>query len=107
MMTYRFDLKQSPLHGVGLFANTPLRKGQIIGRMEMVEVGKLSDFPTLPTVGVVVGEKVLCPRDGFPLWAVNWSEDPNIAVQVSMVFAKKAIAVGEELTINYYKEPDV
>lgn len=106
MTTSRFSISASPLHGVGVFADCSVKKGELVGVMRMVEVGKLDDLVGLPTVGVVHRGYVYVPEFGFPLWAVNHSTTPNItADRWGNVVALEDINNGEELTVLYYKEP--
>lgn len=102
-----FYLGRSEKHGVGLFAVNDMRDGTVIGRMAMQCVGRLADFGNdVPTVGVVgVDGMVYCPISGFPLWAVNWDENPNLAIKTNgEVYALRDIKRDEELTIQYHEK---
>lgn len=102
-------IKKSPLHGVGVFSQFNYRAGDLLTRWSCVDVGSVESFGEhLPTVGVIEEGRLYCPTANapFPLWAVNWSKDPNIGCTPTDVFALRSIRAGDEMTINYYKEPD-
>ena len=102
-----FYLAPSPKHGVGIFATTDIRAGAIIGRMAMQAVGFLADFDDrVPSVGVVgVDGMIYCPVNGFPLWAVNWDANSNIAAKPDgEVYTTRDIKRDEELFIQYHEK---
>lgn len=98
-----YRISKSPIHGVGVFARVSFDKSHIIDHLHTKNVGWVSDYTDLPTVGVVQHGHIYVPLDGFPLWAVNYSDRPNITATPFGVYALRSIRVGDELTIQEYK----
>jgi uncharacterized protein len=89
----------SPIHGQGCFARIGFEPGELIGPFEGVEVAE--DGPHVlwvydPDRGRLIG------RRGTSLlrW-LNHSEDPNAEFDGFELYARLAIAVGSEITIDY------
>src|SRR3990167_2530249 len=98
-MPRNYYIARSPIHGVGVFASCALMAGDTVGSMEMVIVGNIKDYTSLPTVGIVTADgNVFVPINGFPLWAVNYSDTPNVeAASYGIVMVSRNINAGEEL----------
>jgi hypothetical protein len=100
------QIKQSPIHGVGVFATEDIPKDTVIQGGKMVRVGNTSDFLNgLPTVGVVdsVGD-VYVPIEGFAiLWALNYGIEDNVAANQHEIFTTRDVKAGEELLVMEYK----
>src|SRR5262245_55922080 len=110
------EVKDSPIHGKGLFAKATITQGEIVaikggyilnaqGREEMekelgpAEIQITEDFFIAP----VQKEE----RDGSMLYS-NHSCDPNIAIQGQIVFvAMRDITLGEELTHDWATTDDL
>ena len=110
------EVKDSPIHGKGLFAKATITQGEIVaikggyilnaqGREEMekelgpAEIQITEDFFIAP----VQREE----RDGSMLYS-NHSCDPNIAIQGQIVFvAMRDITLGEELTHDWATTDDL
>lgn len=103
-MLRKYYITQSPIHGVGVFASCALMVGDTVGTVEMILVGKVKDYTSLPTVGIVTADgNIFVPISGFPLWAVNYSRTPNVeADREGVVIVSRYINSGEELTINSF-----
>jgi SET domain-containing protein len=109
-------LAQSPIHGFGVFAVAPIRKGTPVWRFEKgLDMEFSQDIvPTLPEhvrtffshYGYVdrnVGRIILCFDDAR---FVNHSDVPNVATDYAqdshgLDVALRDIAAGEELTMDY------
>ena len=90
------EAKESPVHGMGLFAKTSIKKGTIIGTLEGTEVKK-------------DGPHVLWMNDGASKFKVenelrfiNHNKKPDVAYYDDYtVVALKAIKAGAELLHDY------
>jgi SET domain-containing protein len=109
------EVKESVIHGRGLFARAPIAAGEIVAVkggyvLDRREWGRLTT--TLgPAEIQITDELVIAPvraeeRDGAMLYT-NHSCDPNIAIQGQIVLvAMRDIAVGEELTHDWATTDD-
>jgi hypothetical protein len=108
-------LKDSPIHGRGLFAAAPIAKGEIV----CIKGGYIFDQATLHEVeprlgpaqipiadGFFIGPLSEAERDGSMIWS-NHSCEPTIGVQGQIVFvALRDIRAGEELTHDWATTDD-
>ncbi len=106
----RAAVRDSPIHGRGLFAVEPIASGQIV----CVKGGYILDRETLHAMpewyraaevpvadGLFIGPVQEAERDGSMIWS-NHSCEPNIGVQGQIVFvAMRDIEAGEELTHDW------
>ncbi|MEM9791045.1 MAG: SET domain-containing protein-lysine N-methyltransferase [Planctomycetota bacterium] len=89
------DVRDSPIHGKGLFAARRIRKGEVIGQI----VGRLTtdDGPYVLWINESLGVEV-----HNDLRYINHSEAPNAAYfDDGEVAAIRAIEPGEEITHDY------
>jgi SET domain-containing protein len=118
-LTYRSpktEVKQSQIHGKGLFAKTTIPSGEIVAvkgghivhQQEWTELEK-----ELGSAEIQISETLfIAPvrreqREGSMLFT-NHSCDPNIALQGQIVFvAMRDIAPGEELTHDWATTDDL
>jgi len=105
----------SKIHGVGIVAIRPIRKGTYIffpddDRLHWVKATELRHLPKeirklYKDFCIKKGEKYGCPVNFnklTPAWFLNRSTSPNVAIDDDYRFyALKNIAKGEELTANY------
>ena len=98
-LTDRVCKAQSPIHGSGCFARIGLAAGDFIGRYEGPEVQEDATY-VLWAYDAEAG--VLSARRGSTLlrW-LNHSDDPNAEFDTFDLYARRPIAVGEEITIDY------
>ncbi len=108
-------VKESPIHGRGLFARAPIPKGEIVA----IKGGYIFDVAALREVetqlgpaeipvaeGFYIGPLTEGERDGGMLFS-NHSCDPNIGIQGQIVFvALRDIQLGEELTHDWATTDD-
>lgn len=96
--------RHSPIHGTGLFAVAPIRRGEIVMRLggRLIDDDELARL-TPPYSSLTVEEGVhllLDPR--HPVRYGNHSCDPSLWHQdATTVIARRDISPGEELTIDY------
>jgi len=108
-------VKESPIHGRGLFACAPIVKGEIVA----IKGGYISDVITLHEVEPSLGSAEIPIAEGFfigPLSESEWegsmiftnhSCDPTIGIQGQIVFvAMRDIHPGEELTHDWATTDD-
>ena len=108
-------VKESAIHGRGLFAQAAIKKheivavkgGHIIGRVKLAELQ-----PTLGSAEIQIGDDLfICPitpeeREGSMIFS-NHSCEPNLGVRGQIVFvAMRDIAPGEELTHDWAMTDD-
>ncbi len=117
-LTYRSPkvvVRESPIHGKGLFARESLRKGEIVvikggyifDRTTRDELEKSLGPAEVPVAdGFFIGPRGQTERDGSMIFS-NHSCDPNIGVQGQIVFvAMRDIRTGEELTHDWATTDD-
>ena len=117
-------IKRSKVHGVGVFAIRPIKKGTCIfygddDELVWIKEDKIRNLPRalkkLYADFCVLKKKKNgkfygCPRNFNVLtvsWYINHSRRPNVACDKNFnFFALKNIKVGEELTADYYTYSD-
>lgn len=96
----KFDVKQSPIHGKGVFARQRIRRGERIGRY-------LSRRTTKDGTYVLWVEKDdgWFGYDGYGrLRFLNHRDPPNSVFDGLELFALSTIEPGQEITIHYGDE---
>ena len=83
----------SAIHGNGLFAGEPIKKGEVIGRWEVIRTFTESKFN--------IYIENLEYRVTNLLKYSNFSKDPNAESDGWLIIAKKNICQGEEITWDY------
>lgn len=96
----------SRIHGFGVFATAPIVKGEALGAMDCARFDREALKNGEPGTGVVTGGVQLAVMGGFPLWYLNYGDDPNVGVvcaypgdTMPLVGALRDIRLGEELTL--------
>ncbi len=112
MLLVRTFVAASPIHGIGLYAAEPIRRGALIWRFEpgldqIIPPDVVDRSPDcvrehLARYGYVspqfAGGLVL-PFDNTKF--MNHSDDPNTDNTTELTYAKRDITTGEELTCDY------
>lgn len=112
MLHIRTVVKESPIHGLGLFAAEPIAKGTLISAWDPVFDVSFSNetIAALPLPAREFIQLYGWPHDGRMRLEldggryVNHSETPNVRVkddEGTSSIAARDIAVGEELTEDY------
>jgi uncharacterized protein len=98
------EVKESPIHGFGLFAAADLTRGQHVGTYE----GPATDEDDTYVLWVEkeTGGEVYGVDGQNELRYVNHSSKPNVEFDGEELFALRKIAAGEELTVHYGEEWD-
>lgn len=93
----------SPIHGFGCFARVELQAGEHIGTYEGPEV---AEDGTHVLWVYDAEERAPIAREGRNLlrW-LNHSADPNAEFDAFELYARRRIAPGEEITIDYAGAP--
>jgi hypothetical protein len=118
-LTYRSpktEVRDSPIHGKGLFAREPIARGEIVA-IKGGYVVTASEWarlePTLGSAEIQLADGMfMAPvradhRNGSMLYT-NHSCDPNLALQGQIVLvAMRDVAVDEELTIDWATTDDL
>ena len=109
-MTYfKLDLKESGIHGKGLFAQEPIARGSLVLNWthnakivrEAEHLEKWSQGLSAHTIRLA-GDLYIYADELTDQDHVNHSENPNLLCHCGLLFARKDIAVGEELTLDYH-----
>jgi len=96
-----FRVRPSPIHGLGLFARTRIRKGQYLGTYEGPRVNRNGSH-----VLWVYEGRGWTRRDGKNLLRyINHSNNPNAEFDGFDLYALRDIRPGEEITIDYGEDP--
>jgi hypothetical protein len=108
-------VRESPIHGKGLFAVEPIKQGEIVcvkgghifDREKLAEVARvLGPAEIQITNDLFIGPLTEQDRDGSMIFS-NHSCEPNIGVQGQIVFvALRDIEPGEELTHDWATTDD-
>jgi SET domain-containing protein len=106
-------VRNSPIHGRGLFATRPLRAGEIVA----IKGGHVLDARALPAVRSRIADAYIQIDDGFYLGArsraevprnkiwLNHSCEPNVGIRGQATFvAMRDVKPGEELTYDWAME---
>ncbi len=111
----RIEVRPSPIQGKGMFATAPIRQGEVVtiwgGTLllteEDIEGGKAEEWRARGYVWATIGEGLylaqwLAPSEEDLTDTINHSCDPNVWMLDEVTLAaRRDIAVGEELTIDY------
>ena len=89
----------SPIHGCGCFARIPFVAGDLIGTFEGPEVQV--DGPHVLWVYDAETDVLSARRGDNLLRWLNHSPDPNAEFDSFDLYARRPIAPGEEITIDY------
>ena len=112
MLTIKTKIGPSKISGIGLFANEPISKGQIVWKFDSLidvllskeQIENLSapsqeQFYNYAYLDKKYGKYLLCGDDSRFL---NHSSEPNCDESMSdQTMALRDIVRGEELTVNY------
>lgn len=108
-------VKDSPIHGRGLFAAEPVKKGELVAvkggsifsRQTRDALARTLGSAEIPIAeDLYIGPLYAKERDGSMIFS-NHSCDPNIGVQGQIVFvAMRDITAGEELTHDWAMTDD-
>lgn len=104
---------RSPIHGRGLFATRPIRKGEVVA----IKGGHILDRLALSKVRRRIAASYVQIDDGFYIGAtrqtevgrnkmyLNHSCEPNLGIRGQVTFvARRDIKAGEELTYDWAME---
>lgn len=110
------EVRESPIHGKGLFARQAIAAGEIVAAKGGHVISKAQWAALEAELGSaeiqIADDLFIAPvrreqRDGAMLYT-NHSCDPNIAIQGQIVFvAMREIAAGEELTHDWATTDDL
>ncbi|MCK7581751.1 MAG: SET domain-containing protein [Chromatiales bacterium] len=95
----RIRVAPSPIHGQGCFARIGFEPGDPIGTFEGMEVAE--DGPHVLWVYDAERDRLIGRRGTNVLRWLNHSEDPNAEFDGFELYARLAIRVGSEITIDY------
>jgi uncharacterized protein len=106
-------MRKSPIHGRGLFARSPIKRGEIVA----IKGGHILDRRALSAVRRRIAAAYIQIDDGFYIGArrsaevalnkifINHSCEPNLGIRGQITYvALRAIKAGEELTYDWAME---
>lgn len=103
-LTPSAEVRPSPIEGLGLSATHPIAKGEVVTRLggEAIDDAALAAL-TPPYSSVALDENAhLLIDPAHPVRYGNHSSAPNLRIEDALtVVARRAIAAGEELTVDY------
>ena len=117
MFVVRTSLRPSPIHGIGVFAKEPIKKGQLVWKFDTrldlrIPVAELLFLPAAAQEHIRIracakmatGQRVMTLCADNPQY-VNHSSPPNLLDSEDGLQEMAAwdSAAGGELTCNYYK----
>ncbi len=116
MFVVRTSLPQSSIHGISVFADEPIQKGQIVWQFDprveiLLFLEEKQNFPVAVQDYLSMRTYIeeLSSRKMMVLCAdnakyVNPSDDPNLldTPDGTCEYTARDIAIGEELTCNYF-----
>ncbi len=104
-------LRASPIHGIGVFTTIPIAEGSDLfhlpGEVVRLPEGPLTAANFEGEWNAISGQALLLRRERTSYGFMNHSRDPNcvIAADARRVWARRDIAAGEELTLDYRAQP--
>ena len=108
------ELKQSNIHGLGVFALENIKKETIVYKHDKILDGWFDNTNYNPALTMLI--KKYCPYDSSidkfikSCDNVNWmnhSDNPNLSAPTYYIhIANKDILIGDELTVNYNEVSD-
>lgn len=96
----RFEVRESPIHGMGVFARDTIREGEYIGRY----IGWRTDEDSMYTLWVEYPEGQRGYFGTGRLRYLNHSTRPNAEFDGRDLFALRTIRPGEEIFVDYGEE---
>ncbi|HUI24260.1 MAG TPA: SET domain-containing protein-lysine N-methyltransferase [Nitrososphaerales archaeon] len=101
------EIKESPIHGRGVFATVRTPKGTVVEEIK----GKPQHYSKIPPALLlrrameVSNDFYIVPAEGSVGWFLNHSDKPNCTYDIPTrkIRATKDILRGEELTIDYHE----
>ena len=111
MLFYKNEVQHSPIAGTGVFAQEIIPKGAIVGML--AHQGKLAteaQYQQAQREGITrliqsairwAGHYFVYMPHEMSDDYINHSENPNMLYHCGVLFARRDIKVGEELTVNY------
>ena len=110
-MFVRVEVKSSAIFGKGCFATDQVRKGaivccftagaRVITEAEYLDACRREDLPLMRTGTRYAGHYFTVGNEHEPYTFVNHAFEPNLLCHCGVVLARRAIAAGEELTLDY------
>lgn len=93
----KYEVRRSPIHGRGLFAVAPIRKGEIIGHYDGPETRHIGAY----TLWIEDDDRTYGISGRNAMRFVNHSCKPNAAFYGRALEALRTIKPGEEITHHY------
>ena len=108
MLKVKTKLKESSIHGIGLFADEFIAKGTLIFQEDDFTIKiKKEDLSSMDDLKIEYVKKYCYLRDGIYHCSMdndrftNHSEEPNVFETETETYAAKDILPDEEITTNY------
>lgn len=98
-------VKESEIHGIGVFLAKDVKLGELVWKFDPRCDFRRADFPEWLSA-FVFSDKMGMALDGDNARFMNHSADPNLSDngRYDALFAVRDIPLGEELTVDYTSE---
>jgi SET domain-containing protein len=111
MLFYKVKVASSPVAGRGVFADEPIPKGAVAGLLsydnalmteqEYQDAQRRGEDRIIKTGIRLVGDYFIYRGESSDEDFLNHSEDPNLLYHCGILFARRDIPSGVELTVDY------
>jgi hypothetical protein len=111
MLFYKVEVRPSPIAGRGLFSKEAISKGAIIGLLahatpimteeEYQEAQRHGEQLIILSAVRLAGKYFIYGEQITDEEYINHSADPTMLYHCGIAFARKDVAVGDELTVDY------
>lgn len=111
MLFYDAEVRESPVAGRGLFATEPIPKGSVIGWLaqgaplmteaEYQDAQRRGEHVIVMSAVRLVGKYFIYGHEITREEYINHSDDPSMLYHCGLALARRDIAAGDELTVNY------
>lgn len=116
MLVIHTKISKSPIHGVGCFAAEPVRSGTVVWQLDpridlIFTAGQIKAAPKAFQIFLVQYASKDAGQDRYVYCAdnarfINHAVEPNLvhnaATAATLMFARRDIEAGEELTLDYH-----
>jgi SET domain-containing protein len=111
MLFYQAEVRESPVAGRGLFSKEPIPKGAVVGFLarqaplmtedEYQDAQHRGEQVIIMSAVRLAGKYFIYGSEISDEEYINHSSDPSLLYHCGIAFAKRDIAAGDELTVDY------
>lgn len=110
-MYVQCEVRESGIFGNGLFATAPIRNAtiicffpigaEVISEAQFLDAVKQNRQSTVRTATRYAGLYYTCGNEHEPYTYINHSFEPNLLCHCGVIIARRDIAAGQEMTLDY------